>query len=1099
MPEQFHYLPVGTFVRSSANDYGIGKIIESNTEVAAIDYFDTPISTDSISDLVPFDDSLQTIVLQRQTRVYLYDKNAGFWRMGRVRGHVDDMVHVDLPNKQSVAIHQTEAFVRWSRPLGDPWSHLEARLTETPFFHVARSALIAELTEQRAASSGMTGLLSAPIELERHQIEVISRVLKDPCQRYLLADEVGLGKTIEAGVILRQHLIDNPRSHSVLIIVPGGLVDQWNAELYERCQINAERFGHKIEIITYAEVHAWQGKQPDFLIVDEAHRIVRDSKLCDWLRHISAPERCPKLLLLSATPVLRNENGFLALLHLLDPLVNKLEDAETFKERIANRQNLANLFGEFVEDQDIFHLPTVIEDLKVRFPGDKRLGSMLEEVKSEALQCQKQGVFDNPPSLKKSIGKTRAHLSESYRLHRRVLRNRRNEDLEAILTGRDRLESISFADQGATDLEEALENWRTNAVASLWGDPKTNAEESLAAIFQGMLQAAWCDPEAMFELVRIRKKHEATRIRDFGPLINESLKHLMSSTPRFDGEEADLDRMLSLEDRLKFSRKERLARLGKVINEVFKTDKRIIRLVFFATSPALADDLYDHLLAKYKDGVVTRHSTKCNNWKSRWKRTGPQFLVCDWTAEEGFNLQGGSTCMVHVDLPLDPNRMEQRIGRLDRIGVGNPAISFTLDTSECLLATSWQTCLNEGWQVFSRSIAALQYVVEEEMQQLTTQLFQQGVDAIKDATDRLSAQDGIQKEFRLIRNQDALDAIETSYREDTQKLLEKLDVVSANWKRFNEVVDAWTLDRLHYLRVGETNETDSVFRYHYRLSDKGRQTLLSQEQFVRWFRPGVDSRAKHNHFKQPLSFPMSFCRQTARARNVGLARLGTPWIDCLLAHSRQDDRGSAFALWRRANSKDLPAGEIGRVFFRLDYMIEANLDEKPNVAVQRKADAVFPPIYKTLWIDQDLTIPEKEFMEWIEEPYCSQEDVNIRAEHWAQVLEKLAINDWGGLCSQVRSAAEGLLREQTNLKLLVDGAMKQFSKSTREAEEQAQSRLEMFGREHSGLEFEFADQARDAAIIMDAIRSPKVRLDSCGAVFLASVDLNLTIDGAIGS
>jgi len=227
--------------------------------------------------------------------------------------------------------------------------------------------------------------------------------------------------------------------------------------------------------------------------------------------------------------------------------------------------------------------------------------------------------------------------------------------------------------------------------------------------------------------------------------------------------------------------------------------------------------------------------------------------------------------------------------------------------------------------------------------------------------------------------------------------------------------------------------------------------------------------------------------------------LGNPWIDCILAHSKQDDRGSAFALWRLANAKNLPEGEIGRVIFRLDYLIEANLREDTNVAIRRIADAAFSPIYKTLWIDQDLTTPDKESLEWIEEPYCPQEDTNIRAEHWAQALKIIGIKDWAGLCGQVRSTAEGLLREQTNLKSIVDGAVKLLSENTQVAEEQAQSRLEMFGKETSGLELEFEEQTRVATIVMDAISAPKVRLDSCGVVFLASVELNLKSEGEIAS
>ncbi|MDA8991812.1 protein DpdE [Akkermansiaceae bacterium] len=1095
---------IGKFVRSSVNDFGIGKIFESDADTAMVEYFDTPTATESRIDSVPFT-SLKKIELQRQTRVYYYDKLAGFWRMGRVEAHVEDahidgqvedVIYIALPNKEKAVIRSTEVFVRWDRPLSDPWSHLEGRLTETPYFHNARSELIAELTGQRAASSGMTALLSSPIELEPHQIEVVNRVLKDPCQRYLLADEVGLGKTIEAGVILRQHILDNPDTHAALIVVPEGLASQWTEELRDRCQVSPELFGHSVEVLTYSEAIEWQGDTPDFLIVDEAHQVASNQELFDRIRQMSDPDCCPKLLLLSATPVLRNEKGFLSLLHLLDPLVNRLEDVEAFRERVANRQELANLFGEFVEEQDAYHLPTVIQDLREHFPKDQRLTNMLKEVEEETLKCQDAGSFENSEELKRTVGKARNHLSESYRLHRRILRNRRNEALEEVLTGRDSFVPVVYEDQGSIELESALENWREEAVASLWGKSDPETEHNLAMIFWGLLEAAWCEPEVVFDLIRLRKGHHPSASREYGPLFEIGLQELARETPIFENEEVALDRILALENLLVFSRQARLKRLGKTIQDVNATDGRIERIVFFATSPSFADDLYEYLVQTFGEKFVTRHSVGSSDWQIRWKRKGPQFLVCDWTAEEGLNLQGGSTALIHLDLPLSPNRVEQRIGRLDRFGVGNPVISFALETSESRFASGWQKCLDDGWKIFSNSIAALQYVVDEEMKALTLQLFMEGTEAIDAATTRLAAKEGIQNELRLIRNQDALDAIETSYREDSKALIDRLDEVSANSEHFGEVVDSWTLNRLHFERVGQDERYDTVFRYHYQSSDRGSQTLISRDDFLRWFEQAVDSGAVHREFRQPLSYKMAFSRQKARARKVGLARLGSPWIDSLSAYARQDDRGSAFALWRVVDANDLPDGELHRTFFRFDYLIEANFKEDENPALKRKADAAFPPTYKTLWIDQDLAIPEEDLLDWLEEPYCSTEDKNIRAEYWPHVLQTLEIQDWVGLCAQVRSVAESILREQTNLKSVIAECVSCFEGEMKIVTEQAKSRLEVFGDQHQGLEKELEAQLEEGSRVQSAISQPKVRLDSCGAVFLSSRELEIpTVEG----
>ena len=79
----------------------------------------------------------------------------------------------------------------------------------------------------------LTGFSLDKYHLERHQIETVQTVLKDPVQRYLLADEVGL-ETTEACLILKQYLFDHPEGLPVAIIVPKHLIDQWADELHHR-------------------------------------------------------------------------------------------------------------------------------------------------------------------------------------------------------------------------------------------------------------------------------------------------------------------------------------------------------------------------------------------------------------------------------------------------------------------------------------------------------------------------------------------------------------------------------------------------------------------------------------------------------------------------------------------------------------------------------------------------------------------------------------------------------------------------------------------------------------------------------------------------
>lgn len=83
----------------------------------------------------------------------------------------------------------------------------------------------------------MASISSSAVELEPHQLAVVRRVLQDKNPKYILADEVGLGKTIEAGMVIREHALEATGHVSMLIAVPAPLVSQWREELAERFQL----------------------------------------------------------------------------------------------------------------------------------------------------------------------------------------------------------------------------------------------------------------------------------------------------------------------------------------------------------------------------------------------------------------------------------------------------------------------------------------------------------------------------------------------------------------------------------------------------------------------------------------------------------------------------------------------------------------------------------------------------------------------------------------------------------------------------------------------------------------------------------------------
>jgi hypothetical protein len=167
---------------------------------------------------------------------------------------------------------------------------------------------------------------------------VVRRVLQDPVQRYLLADEVGLGKTVEAGVLIRQSIIDGGEHQRVLVAVPNALVPQWRSELVSKFFLGhcLDKTVHVVSLDDGHRIRTLLG-EADMLVIDEAHHLTDRRSSADPHLYRDVAAAClhiERVLLLSATPAIHNERGFLQMLHLLDPQTYPLDDEEGLPARL---------------------------------------------------------------------------------------------------------------------------------------------------------------------------------------------------------------------------------------------------------------------------------------------------------------------------------------------------------------------------------------------------------------------------------------------------------------------------------------------------------------------------------------------------------------------------------------------------------------------------------------------------------------------------------------------------------------------------------------------------------------------------------------------
>ncbi|WP_168565184.1 hypothetical protein [Crateriforma spongiae] len=190
------------FVESSENGYGIGKVISIDGETAIDEYYRSPVDKEPVRRQVATH-SLSRKRQHQETRAYYRTPETGSTEVGRVLHYQegDELYLVRFPNDQPRMLSSDEFEVRCRLPISEPTDHLASQVNETAFWYEARSGFMKHLLEQHCKSGCLSALLSSSIEIVAHLASVVRRVLMAPFQRYLLADEVGLGKMIEAGVL----------------------------------------------------------------------------------------------------------------------------------------------------------------------------------------------------------------------------------------------------------------------------------------------------------------------------------------------------------------------------------------------------------------------------------------------------------------------------------------------------------------------------------------------------------------------------------------------------------------------------------------------------------------------------------------------------------------------------------------------------------------------------------------------------------------------------------------------------------------------------------------------------------------------------------
>ncbi|MCB2426418.1 protein DpdE [Methylophaga pinxianii] len=1070
---------------------GVGKIIDVDDGLATISWFDSPVTENFIESIEL--EYLKPVLLERQTRVYWLDLKENTWRVGRVLDADDSRALIRFANFVDIALNLVEVEVRWDRAIEEPSAFLSAQINESPQFSEARAAFKGSMIRQRAACTGMSALISSIIDLEQHQYEVVKRVLQDPIQRYLLADEVGLGKTIEAGVLIRQFVLDDPRGHNILVICPRTLVVQWRRELRKRfllehfiddsvnvLAMDAEP-NELLEAITKAQM----------LVIDEAHHLSQDPSLYSKLRE--AVISVPRLLLLSATPVLHNERGFLEMLHLLDPRVYKLEDEDSFRERIQNRQILAECVAGLLPE-NLFMIEEFIDLLETRFPKDSLLKQHTKNLSEIVLDLPDK----SDPDYCEALRVLRAHLTETYRLDRRILRNRRR-DLPFLTPVRDGLVRVEYSSSAETDLIQAIENWR-NSIEVFMYSSSDEVTDSKAKFLSEIMEAYFSDAGLITRLVQARIEDTSVHQEDDSELT--ALRGIIDAADKLIHENQRLNTLVSL------------------VEVILSENKKV---VIFCSSADMANSIRAALESELKSPVDrhTQHQDLDDDdftqaWELFLTEESHNVLICDALSEEGLNLQGGSKVIIHYDLPLDPNRIEQRIGRVDRYGSGDAIKSYAFSCKDDPYINVWLNYLENGLKLFSRSVASLQYVVDEQINNLRKTVFTDGIDAFNWLQEQTSGSDGVaEKELKRIDEQDALDSLTI---DDESELFEALTDVDSDWCSISNALQEWVVEILNTgvesLKTPGNNVQFGFdcFRLAFSYKHHGRESLIPLKKILIDLLQILDVDAPGANSKL-LKTVWYTCRRTTAIgesspeEGVRLVRWGDEFVDSIDALTDLDDRGRVAAVWRQNSNYKPHTNCPADLYLRFDFIVEADVESVLNgfenfskselhPALSRRGDMVFPPFYKRVWLDEQMSIVDNhELIMMLEAPYqkvaneTGYKDWNLNSERWQLLRAKnLSVMEvWNEWVAEARVAAQAILIDETDLIQTCELAVRKAAINDQIMFSQLESRLEYSeGGASDNLMSIIQTERKIAEALHKSVQSPKITLSTVTALFISS-------------
>jgi len=540
-----------------------------------------------------------------------------------------------------------------------------------------------DLTRRHASDSPnrlANALVDAQVELNPHQVEAALFAFKSPLAKgALLADEVGLGKTIEAGLVISQRWAE--RSRRILVITPANLRKQWQQELTEKfflpCRIletktfnEARKLGNAspfvvpdIVICSYqfarAKASIIEAIKWDLVVMDEAHRLRNvykpSNKIANTLKQALANRH---KLLLTATPLQNSLLELYGLIGFIDEHV--FGDLQSFREQFADLTDKRAFQTLKARIAPICHR-TLRKQVAAYVSYTKRL-PMLEEFTPEASEDALYAAVSEYLQRENLQALPTGQRALITLVLRKLLASSTFAIAGALKTMSDRLrQQLADDDAPTNSLEDELDQEfeALDEIADEW-DEAAEDEVTLTAAGRAAVVKEIADLDGFYTL--------ATSITE-----NSKGKALIKA----------LDR--AFENAINTG----AAQKALVFTESRRTQDYLLRLLensaykgkvvlFNGTNTDPQSNAIYRVWAEQHKGTDKVSGSKTADMRSAlvdYFRDQAQIMIATEAGAEGINLQFCSV-VVNYDLPWNPQRIEQRIGRCHRYGQKHDVVVF---------------------------------------------------------------------------------------------------------------------------------------------------------------------------------------------------------------------------------------------------------------------------------------------------------------------------------------------------------------------------------------------------------------------------------------